>query len=584
MSTHLHISARHLPARVWQLASPYWRSEERASAWGLLIAIIALTLGLVYIDVLFNDWNREFYNALEQKNAADFRDLILYFGFLAALFIAAAIYKLYLTQMLEMRWRAWLTREYTENWMSDQVYYRIELDLRGTDNPDQRIAEDLKLFTNGTLALSLGLLSSVVTLVTFVSILWSISGPISFMLGSSEVTIPGYMVWAAVIYAVAGSVITHYVGRPLIGLNFQQERFEADFRFNLVRLRENAEGVALYHGEAAEKGGLLTRFEHIRANWWELMRYTKRLTGFTAAYSQVAIIFPFIVAAPRYLSGSMTLGGLMQIASAFGQVQGALSWFVSSYGALANWRASVDRLLSFHTALASARQEAVQRSGIKLERDSSSAIHAEGLRLSLPGKDGKEGRIVLGNAAFRIGAGERVMLSGPSGSGKSTLFRAIAGIWPYGSGHIGIAEGARVLFLPQRPYIPMGSLREAVSYPAASGSFGDAAIAEVLRACALEPLAERLDERQGWAMQLSLGEQQRLAIARALLHKPDWLFLDEATASLDEVLETRMYDLLRQRLPATAIVSIAHRPGVRAFHARQISLQPGTDGMQLVPG
>lgn len=386
MTQHLHISAKHLPARVWQLASPYWRSEERGSAWTLLIAIVAMTLGLVFLDVLFNDWNREFYNALEQKNAADFRDLILYFAFLAVLFIAGAIYKLYLTQMLEMRWRTWLTREYTSSWMSNQVFYRIELDTRGTDNPDQRIAEDLKLFTSGTLALAFGLLSSVVTLVTFVSILWSISGPISFMLGSSEITVPGYMVWAAVLYALAGSLITHYVGRPLIGLNFQQERFEADFRFNLVRLRENAEGVAMYRGEAAEKDGLLRRFEHIRTNWWELMRYTKRLTGFTSTYGQIAVIFPFIVAAPRYLSGSMPLGGLMQIASAFGQVQGALSWFVSSYSTLANWRASVDRLLSFHIALNSATTEATQASGLEVVADAAPGIHALALTLSVPGK------------------------------------------------------------------------------------------------------------------------------------------------------------------------------------------------------
>ena len=582
MSQHLHISARHLPARVWQLASPYWRSEERRTAWSLLVAIIALTLGLVYLDVLFNDWNRDFYNALEQKSAADFRDLILYFSFLAVMFIAVAIYKLYLTQMLEMRWRAWLTREYTSTWMAKQVYYRIELDRRGTDNPDQRIAEDLRLFTSGTLGLSLGLLSSVVTLVTFVSILWTISGPISFMLGATEVTVPGYMVWAAVIYAVAGSVITHYVGRPLIGLNFQQERFEADFRFNLVRLRENAEGVAMYRGEDAEKSGLLTRFERIRGNWWELMRYTKRLTGFTSAYSQIAIIFPFIVAAPRYFTGAMPLGGLMQIASAFGQVQGALSWFVSSYGSLANWRASVDRLLSFHIALASATSEAAQHTGIEVIGGDIATISADGLNLALPGVDGAAGRVILDSASFTFGAAERVLLSGPSGSGKSTLFRAIAGIWPYGNGRIPIPKGARVLFLPQRPYIPMGSLRDAVCYPAPPGRFDDADIADVLRACELEPLAAQLDERQSWAMRLSLGEQQRLAVARALLHEPDWLFLDEATASLDEKLETAMYALLIERLPKTTIVSIAHRPSVRAFHGRQIVLQPGLQGGSLV--
>jgi putative ATP-binding cassette transporter len=326
MNRQLLIDARFFLGKAWDLSRPYWKSDERGRAWGLLIAIIALTLGLVYLDVLFNNWNREFYNALEQKNYADFRDLILYFSLLAALFMAAAIYKLYLTQMLTMRWRVWLTQQYLAEWLDRQVYYRLQLESHGTDNPDQRIADDLRLFTEGTLTLGLGLLSSIVTLVSFISILWAVSGPLEIM----GINVPGYMVWAALIYAVIGSVVTHYVGRPLVGLNFQQERFEADFRYNLVRLRENAEGVALYRGEDTERKGLLSRFELVRGNWWELMRYTKRLTTFTSGYSQIAIIFPFVVAAPRYFSGVMTLGGMMQIASAFGQVQTALSWFVNS--------------------------------------------------------------------------------------------------------------------------------------------------------------------------------------------------------------------------------------------------------------
>lgn len=570
--------AHHFLRKVWTLTAPYWASEERGQAWVLLITIIGLTLGLVYLDVLFNSWYREFYNALEQKNYEDFKDLIWYFFYLAVMFIAGAIYKLYLTQMLTMRWRVWLTRHYIDGWLDRQVYYRLELDKRGTDNPDQRIAEDLRLFTDGTLSLSLGLLSAVVTLLSFVAILWTVSGPITLF----GYTIPGYMVWAALIYAIVGSILTHYVGRSLIGLNFQQERFEADFRFNLVRLRENAEGVALYKGEAPERAGLLTRFERIRANWWELMRYTKRLTGFTATYSQIAIIFPFIVAAPRYFSGTMPLGGLMQISSAFGSVQGALSWFVNAYGTLANWRASVDRLLFFHEAVQETTHDAEAAPAIPVERDAARDVRAEALDLGVPGRNGEPGRTIVSDAAFAIAPAERVLVTGPSGSGKSTLFRALAGIWPFGRGRVRVPKDAHVLFLPQKPYIPVGTLRDALSYPAASGAFSDEALQAALRDCRLESFTGRLDETQNWSLLMSGGEQQRLAIARALLHKPDFLFLDEATASMDEALEKQMYEILLARLPGTAITSIAHNPALEGFHQRRLKLQPTGDGMKLV--
>ena len=576
MDNHLAIRARSFPGKVWQLAKPYWNSDERWQARGLLAVIVAFTLALVYMAVQFNTWNREFYNALEQKNYADFQALLLYFCFLAAVYIALAVYKLYLTQMLQMRWRIWLTRLYLGEWLEKQVYYRLELASRGTDNPDQRIAEDLRQFTSGTLSLSLGVLSSVVTLISFIAILWSVSGPLSFMLGSAAITIPGYMVWAAVAYALVASVLTHYVARPLIGLNFQQERFEADFRFNLVRLRENAEGVALYRGEAPERGNLLARVEKIRANWWQLMRYTKRFTGFSAGYGQIALIFPFLVGAPRYFSGAITLGGLMQIANAFGEVQGALSWFVNNYDILASWRASIDRLLTFHNALEQAGTEADQPGGIVLARAPQAAFSAARLDLALP-----NGKLILAQQDFSIEPGERVLVTGPSGSGKSTLFRALAGIWPYGKGKVTIPEHAKLLFLPQKPYIPIASLRDAVSYPALPGQFGDAAIREAIVACKLEHLADRLDETQNWSLTLSLGEQQRLALARALLHQPDWLFLDEATASLDETNEAHLYGLLRQRLPNTAIVSIAHRPTVAAHHDRRYVLEPERGSLRI---
>ncbi len=566
MTSRLFINASFFLGKVWALARPYWKSEERTRAWGLLIAIIALTLGLVYVEVLFNDWYREFYNSLEQKNQADFTDLLLYFAFLAVVFIAASIYKLYLTQMLTMRWRAWLTRQYLAEWLERQVYYRLQLDSHGTDNPDQRIAEDLRLFTDGSLSLSLGLLQAVVTLASFVVILWSVSGAIEIF----GVNIPGYMVWAALIYAILGSVLTHYVGRQLIPLNFQQERLEADFRFNLVRLRENAEGIALYRGERSENDVLLTRFELIRANWWSLMTITKRLTGFTAGYSQAAIIFPYIVAAPRFFTGSMPLGGLMQIASAFGQVQSSLSWFVNSYGTLANWKASVDRLLTFKSALDQASVESMRNDGVQSVQGDTPELAGAEIELGVPGD-----RVLVSGANFQFAPGERTLLSGSSGSGKSTLFRAIAGIWPYGRGRITIPRGAKLLFLPQKPYIPIGTLREAVSFPAPPGTFSDQVIRDALCDCRLELFTGRLDENAHWQQLMSGGEQQRLAFARALLHRPDYLFLDEATASLDEETEALLYSVLHERLPQTAIISIAHNPAVRRFHERQLRLASG---------
>ncbi len=568
-------SARTFLARVVALTVPYWQSEERLRAWVLLAAVVGLTLGLVYILVLLNDWNRQFYNALEQRDAGLFPGLLLQFSILAGIYIVGAVYKLYLTQMLEMRWRTWLTARYIGAWLSDRVYYRMELQSRGTDNPDQRIAEDLRFFTQGTLGLSLGLLSSVVTLASFVVILWNISGSLTIPLGEGSLTIPGYMVWVAILYALVGSVLTHYVGRPLIGLNFRQERFEADFRFNLVRLRENAEGVALYRGERTEQATLLDRFEAIRANWWQLMGATKRLTFFTVGYSQVANIFPVLVAAPRYFAGEITLGGLSQIGNAFGQVENALSWFVNRYAGLADWKASVDRLLTFEQGIREAG--AAQRAGSLVAANGAGAIRADGLDLALP-----TGRVILPAARFAIQQGDRVLIKGPSGSGKSTLFRAIAGIWPFGTGKLHVPKDAHTLFLPQKPYIPIGTLRAAVSYPAPPGAFDDTAIHDALRAARLEAFQDRLDEAQNWSMQLSGGEQQRLAIARALLHKPDWLFLDEATSALDEATETHLYQQLRERLPAATLVSIAHDPQIAELHQRTLRLVPNGDGSQLV--
>jgi vitamin B12/bleomycin/antimicrobial peptide transport system ATP-binding/permease protein len=556
---------------VWALARPYWNSEERWIARGLLAAVVALNLALVGMSVLLTFWQRAFYNALERRDWDAFVGLLFLgrssaedgwlpgFCVVAAIFILVAVYALYLRQALQLRWRRWITTRTLERWLGHRAYYRMALMDSETDNPDQRIAEDIKLFVDDTLALGLGLMSSVVTLLSFIIVLWNLSADVPV----AGVEVPGYLVWVALLYAALGTWLAHLIGRRLVGLNFLQQRVEADFRYALVRVRDNVEGIALHGGEPDEKRGLSTRFGALAENWWAIMVATKRLTFFTAGYGQVASIFPIVVAAPAYFSGAIPLGGLIQTSSAFGQVQGALSWIVDNYARLTEWRATVERLTGFTAAIAAA--EAAQGLGPASRTSADGALRARNLHLALP-----DGRMLLDGANLDAQPGEAVLLTGASGSGKSTLFRAIAGIWPYGSGHTERPDGA--LFLPQRPYIPLGSLRRAIAYPADATQFSDAQLTDALHAARLPNLTIRLDDVDNWDRRLSGGEQQRLAIARALLLKPQALFLDEATASLDPDAERQLYETLRQHLPHTLIMSIAHRPAVAAFHDRTLRL------------
>src|SRR5262245_25437023 len=538
---------RSFAREAWRLLLPYWQSDERWRAYGLLAIIVALNLASVYVLVLLNAWNRAFYDSLQQRDAAAFATQLGRFCFLAAAFIVAAVYRQYLTQMLEMRWRRWLTHHFLHAWLDDGAYYRLERTARETDNPDQRIAEDLRALSGGTLSLATGLLNAVVTLVSFVGILWSLSGPLTIPLGGGGLTVPAYLVWAAILYAVVGSILTHRIGRPLVGLHATQQRREADFRFGLVRLRETAEEVALYRGEPLEQRGLRTRFAAIVDNWWSLLRAQKRLTWFATGYGQAAHVFPIVVAAPRYFAGAIQLGELMQIASAFGRVQDALSWFVDSYAALGEWKASVARVLAFAESVRVAGARPSEGSGIiRTVQGSPDALTLDAVDITVPA-----GTTMLRDANMEIRRGERVLLAGPSGSGKSTLFRAIAGLWSCGRGEIRRPEGDRILFLPQRPYLPIAPLREVIAYPADPREYQDEAIVAALRRCRLDGLASRLDEVHHWAQQLSPDEQQLLALARAFLHAPAWLFLDEATAALDEATERYVYDALRTHLVGT---------------------------------
>ena len=552
---------------LWRLTKPYWYSEERWSARGLLALIVALNLGLVYIDVLLNQWQNGFYNTLENKNIVAFYESLWRFAGIAAAFIIASVYQLYFNQMLQIRWRRWLTDVYLKDWIDKRTYYRMQLAGGDTDNPDQRIAEDLALFVDRTLNLTLGFMSAVVTLFSFLTILWGLSGAVSFTLGGSTFRIEGYMVWVALVYAVVGTWLMHLIGRPLVPLNFEQQKVEADFRFALVRFRENTEGIALHHGEAGETRNLQSRFAAVARNWWEIMKRQKKLTWFRAGYGQIAVIFPFVVAAPRYFTGQIKLGDLMQTASAFGQVQGSLSWFVTAYTQLAAWKATVDRLTSFQAAMARTREASQREPGITTAV-AGTGVSGDNIELRLP-----NGSALVAPFSFKLEPGVSVLITGASGSGKSTLFRALAGLWPWGRGTVHLPQDKRVLFLPQKPYLIIGTLRAQLSYPDAADRYSDAELKRVLADCDLPQLAGRLDDEQHWAQQLSGGEQQRSAFARALLQKPDWLFMDEGTASLDEASETRLYALLRTQLPNTTVVSIGHRPALMQFHSQRIELQ-----------
>ncbi len=564
-------------AILWRLVRPYFYSEDRRAGRLLLAGVIAAELSIVAINVLLNQWNNRFYNALQERNWDAFVSELAFFCVLAAIYIVLAVYQLYLNQWLQIRWRRWMTAHYLDRWLTGGNHYRMQLLGDEADNPDQRIAEDIQLFIDRTLYLGIGLLSALVTLASFVTILWTLSAAAPLHLFGATYDIPGYLVWAALFYALIGTLFTHLVGWPLVTLNFRQQRFEADFRFNLVRVRENSEQIALLDGEPAECERLRDRFGRVVANWMLIMQRTKRLTFLTAGYGQIAIIFPYIVTSPAYFAGAMQLGGLMQTASAFDSVQKSLSFFVTAYRTLAEWRAVIARLHGFDLGVEAARAAATTPPVITVSAQADKqAIEIKDLSVRLP-----QGTPLIEADGIAFKGGERVLVTGPTGAGKSTLFRAIAGSWPFGTGSIVVPAGAKVMTLPQRPYFPIGTLAAAITYPAEPGTYDTAHLADVLTAVGLPALVGRLDEEAHWNRMLSLGEQQRLGIARAILQAPDFLLLDEATASLDEPSEGALYRLLQERLPRTAIISIGHRSTLNAFHNRGLAMDRTDAGFRL---
>jgi putative ATP-binding cassette transporter len=545
---------------TWRLIDEYWRSEDKWWGRGLFALIIALNLSDVYILVLLNAWNNTFYNALQKYNKNVFLNALGYFTILAGIYILISVYEQYFQQVLEIRWRRYMTDHYIGQWLSNQNYYRLQLAGNQTDNPDQRISDDIRMFVSSTLNLVIGCLKAFVTLGSFIIILWRLSGSLPIAWGRYVWNVPGYMVWTALGYAIIGTWLTAKIGRPLVQINFEQQHYEADFRFSLVRLRENSESVAFYNGENNERHIFQERFLKVFENFCALMKRQKKLTWLTSGYSQLAVIFPFLVAAPRYFSRQIQLGGLIQIASAFGRVQDSLSYFVNSYSSIAEWQAVRDRLVDFRSHLRET-ESIFEKTRIERKYSHNSTFSVSGMTICRP-----DGETLIEELKFELSHGESLLITGPSGSGKSTLIRTLAGIWPFANGRLNQPQNDRVLFLPQKPYLPLGSLRDVLSYPQRSGFVSDPMLKELMTACKLKDFTERLEEVENWSQVLSLGEQQRVAFVRALLQKPKWLFLDEATSALDEPTEDFLYKQIRNRLKSTTVISVGHRQTLNRYH------------------
>lgn len=565
---------RELIVGLFHLITPYWNSEEKKSARLYLAGIITLTIAAVYMTLLLNEWFNSFYSALQNYDSdAVYRGLLRFTGFAFA-HIAFAVYSYYLQQRLALRWRKWMTKNYLAKWTGQQMYYRLEMFSQGTaDNPDQRISEDINLFTARTLSFMSGLLRSATTIVCFIFVLWNLSEILSFSAAGQEFHIYGYLVWTALAYSVLGTWITHKVGHRLVSLNYLQQKLEADFRFSMVRLRETAESVAFYNGAAKEEAFLSNRFMTLLRNTLFIIKKQKQLSWLTNSYAQIAIIFPFVVAVPRYLSQNISLGGLMQIANCFGKVQDAMSYFVDVYASLAEWQSCAERLLSFDKHIAAIEKETEEKSGSLVREETHDRLRLADVTISVPAMDeNKRTREIISSASCTIKSGEHVILKGPSGSGKSTLLRTLAGFWPYVKGHISMPAPSEMMFIPQKPYIPMGTSAEAASYPLETAD--EEILSPLLVECGLSHLMEKPDTEADWSHILSLGEQQKLAFVRVFLRKPKWVFLDEATSAMDEETEEKMYRLLTA-LPGTTVISIGHRSTLDKWHNRVLRIENG---------
>ena len=546
---------------AWHLARPYWVSDQKYKSIGLIAIVIALNLLSVYMTVLLNKWNNGFYETLQHYDKKAFFSFIYKFLVIAFFYIFLQILSYYCRKFLEIGWRRWLTNFYLNAWFDKKSFYKTRFVKQTSDNPDQRISEDIGSFITSTLDLTLGLLNSVVTLVSFVIILWKISGALEFVFHNHHYKISGYMVYAALLYAIIGTYLTFKVGKKLIKLNFQQQLYEADFRYSLMRVREYSENIAFYNGEIQEKSGLISRFNNVVNNFVAIVYRQMKIDILGVGYGQLAIIFPMVVAAPRYFAKIIQLGDLMQINSAFGRVQGALSYFVDAYSSLSNWRAVMDRLYGFQNQM----HEAGNLDVISV-KSGNKYLELNNFAINLP-----TGENLQKGINFSLESGDRLLVSGRSGSGKTTLLRAIAKLWPFSEGEISQLANLNSIFIAQRPYLPYGTLRSALCYPLTANLPKDTELILLLNQFMLPNLVEQLDDIADWGNKLSIGEQQRIAFCRVLINKPDIIYLDEATSALDEEMEELMYKTIIEQLPKSTIISVGHRSTIKQWHNKQLN-------------
>lgn len=552
--------------QFWRLAWPYFTPRRSWKPLAVVCLLVFLSLFSVRMEVLFSFWYKGFYDALQALDQHAFWRFMGLFSILASVFVLRALISYLLNQAFDIHWRTWLNERLLGDWLQGRSYYRGQFVEPAVDNPDQRIQLDVSSFVDGSRSLALGVISSLVSLVAFTEILWQLSAPFSVY----GVEVPRAMVFFVYLYVLVATWLAFRIGRPLIGLSFLSERLAANYRYALIRLRENAENVAFYQGERVENATLIQRFLAYIANLWALIYRTLKFDGFNLVVSQVAVVFPFILQAPRFFSGAIKLGDVMQTAQAFGQVQSSLSFFRSSYDTFASYRATLNRLEGFLDSSAAARaMPAVQCD------EQAEGLQLHGLSVSRP-----DGQALLRDLDLQLLPGESVLIKGPSGSGKTTLLRAVAGLWPYAQGKVARPLGARSLFLSQRPYLPLGDLRGAVAYPGQADPADDARLQDALRQVNLGHLAGKLGETADWSRILSIGEQQRVAFARVLVNQPKVVFLDEATSATDEGLEHALYTLLRARLPDSVLVSVGHRSTLDAFHSHRLTLD-GVGGWQM---
>lgn len=563
--------------RTFKLVKPYWVSDEKKTAWFLLLSVLAVEGALLYLITKLSFATATMFNSIEQRSLEVIWSAVaMWVGFLTAMLMVYVL-QVHVQNKLIIHWRRFLTRTYLAGYLDNHLYNQLELADYQMDNPDQRISMDMLNIAQETLELGLQLISAIGKIAVFSFILWAVSGPLEFSLLGADLFIPGYMFWLALIFSIFGTWFAHFLGHPLSRLNFQRQAVEADFRFHLVRLRENAESIALLEGEKKENDDLSKKFLSIWDNWMQIIKYKRRLMAFDFFLSQGGTIVPFLAAMPAFVAGTIALGGFMQLSAAFMQVQISFSWIAKSYEKLAVWKSSIDRVLTLDDAFETARADQAA-SSISRDAGARKQVTFDGVTMSLPNGD-----LLLESSSFELEKGKDILISGPSGSGKSTLFRLFSGLWIWGRGNIGLPEGSK-MFVPQKPYLPIASLREVLTYPNKDQILiDDGRIAEVMRLCRLEKLIRSLDVTRDWARILSGGEQQRVSIARAFLAKPDWLFLDEATSAMDQGTERAIYQAFKAELPDTTIVSIAHRESLRQHHDVELRIEPESRSLFSAP-